>query len=252
MTRLTILLPCFNESDRLPRALRSFLDHLPADPDEAEILIVDDGSVDRTGEVAHAVAGRDPRVRVVRRAINHGKGFAVRLGMLAARGDRIVFTDGDGSYGPGQVDQILRALDRAPVAIGIRQVGAAGESISRRLASRTFNTATRAILSLPHDDTQCGLKGFRRDAAVAIFGRARVDGFAFDAEALYIARRLGLEVAEVPVVAEVRDGSKVRLAVDALRMLRHMWQIRRAATAGVYDQAPHWQPGTATDSAQPS
>jgi len=243
--RLTVLLPCFNEADRLPRALRAFLDHLPADPRDVEVLIVDDGSEDATGEAAVAIAGRDPRVQVMRRATNRGKGSAVRLGMLAARGERIVFTDGDGSYGPEQVDQIVRALDDAPVAIGVRKVGAAGEPLARRLASRAFNATTRAILSLPYDDTQCGLKGFRRDAAAAVFARTRVDGFAFDAEALLLAERLGLRVAEVPVAAEVRDGSKVRLAADALRMLRNMWQVRHAAAAGVYDRPPLRQPGGA-------
>jgi hypothetical protein len=94
----------------------------------------------------------------------------------------------------------------------------------------------RLLLGLPFHDTQCGLKGFRRDAAEAVFQRARVDGFAFDAEALLVARRLAIEVVEVPVRAEERQGSKVRLRGDAVRMLADVWKVRRAAARGVYDE----------------
>ena len=96
----------------------------------------------------------------------------------------------------------------------------------------------RPLLGLPFHDTQCGLKGFRRGAAEAVFRRARVDGFAFDAEALWIARRLGIKVVEVPVRAEERQGSKVRLGGDALRMVADVWRVRRAAARGVYDETP--------------
>jgi dolichyl-phosphate beta-glucosyltransferase len=96
----------------------------------------------------------------------------------------------------------------------------------------------RRLLGLPFHDTQCGLKGFRRAAAAAIFGRARVDGFAFDAEALLVARRLGIEVVEVAVRAEERQGSTVRLGGDALRMLVDLWKVRRAAAGGAYDETP--------------
>ncbi|HEV2894004.1 MAG TPA: glycosyltransferase family 2 protein, partial [Actinomycetota bacterium] len=106
----------------------------------------------------------------------------------------------------------------------------------RRLASPAFNRVMRLLLGLPFHDTQCGLKGFRRDAAEALFQRARVDGFAFDAEALLVARRLAIEVVEVPVTAEDRQGSKVRVGGDALRMLADVWKVRRAAARGVYDE----------------
>ena len=148
-----------------------------------------------------------------------------------------MFTDADGSYDPDQVERVLHALDGAPVAIGRRGELETSGPVLRRLASRVFNQAMRRLLGLPFRDTQCGLKGFRREAATELFGRTKVDGFAFDAEVLFLARRLGLTVAEVPVSPEMRDGSKVRLAVDALRMLRDTWRVRRAAAAGAYDQA---------------
>jgi len=237
VTALTIVLPCYQEADRLPTALERYLAHFSAGVRGVELLVVDDGSTDQTLAVAEAIAARDRRVRVLRCPTHRGKGFAVRTGMLAGRGDRLVFTDADASYGPDQVERVLRALDGAPVAIGRRGDLETSGPVLRRLASRVFNQAMRRLLGLPFRDTQCGLKGFRRDAARELFGRTRVDGFAFDAEVLFLARRLGLTVAEVPVSAELREGSKVRLAVDALRMLRDTWRVRRAAAGGLYDRA---------------
>jgi glycosyltransferase involved in cell wall biosynthesis len=234
---LSIVLPCFDEADRLPGTLAAYLAHFPPSRAEVELIVVDDGSTDGTSAIADQIAAADPRVRVVRTPHNHGKGYAVRVGVQAAQGEQVVFTDADGSYGPDQLERVVAALDRAPVAIGARlgpQLGAG--SPLRRLASPVFNRVMRLLLGLPFSDTQCGLKGFRRGAAEAVFQRARVDGFAFDAEALLVARRLGIEVVEVPVMAEERQGSKVRLRGDALRMVADVWKVRRAAAGGVYDE----------------
>ena len=237
MTTLSLVFPCYDEAARLPVALEPHLAHLPRDRRQVEVLIVDDGSTDATLAVADAIAARDPRVRVLRSHPNHGKGFAVRVGMLAARGELVVFTDADGAYGPEEIDRVVAALAAAPVAIGVRaDADAQGGPLLRRLASRVFNRAMRVAIGLPYRDTQCGLKGLRRDAAREVFGRARCNGFAFDAELLLLAHRLGLEVVEVNVRARDRGGSKVRLAADAARMLRDVWSMRRAAAAGAYDR----------------
>ena len=235
---VSIVLPCYDEGDRLPGTLARYLAHYPPDRADVELLVVDDGSTDDTSAVADKAAASDPRVRVVHSlGRNHGKGYAVRTGMLAAQGELVVFTDADGSYGPDQVDRIVDALAHAPVAIGARlAVETATGPRLRRMASRVFNRAMRLALGLPFHDTQCGLKGFRKPAAGAVFRRARVDGFAFDAEALLLADRLRLEIVEVPVVAEERPGSKVHLAGDAVRMLVDVWKVRRAAAAGAYDE----------------
>jgi dolichyl-phosphate beta-glucosyltransferase len=236
---LSVVFPCFDEAERLPGTLAAYLAWFPPDRSQVELIVVDDGSTDGTTAIADQIAAADPRVRVVRTTRNHGNGYAVRTGVQAAQGEVVVFTDADGSYGPEQLERVVAALDRAPVAIGARLGSHAGAGPPlRRLASKVFNRVMRLLLGLPFSDTQCGLKGFRRGAAEATFRRARVDGFAFDAEALWIARRLGIEVVEVPVRAEERQGSKVRLGGDALRMVSDVWKVRRAAARGVYDEMP--------------
>jgi glycosyltransferase involved in cell wall biosynthesis len=236
--RLSVVFPCLDEAERLPATLAAFLAHYPPGRSQVELIVVDDGSSDGTTVIADQIAAADPRVLVVRTTRNHGKGYAVRTGVRAAQGELVVFTDADGSYGPEQLEKVVAALGTAPVAIGARldPQAAGGSPRLRRLASPVFNRAMRLLLGLPYADTQCGLKGFRRDAAEALFSRARVDGFAFDAEALLIAARLGIEVVEVPVVAEDRQGSKVRLGGDAVTMLGDVWKVRRAAAAGAYDE----------------
>jgi dolichyl-phosphate beta-glucosyltransferase len=235
-TALTVVLPCYNEAERLPGTLQTLLGYLSGVPGQVEVLVVDDGSTDATVMVADAVAAIDGRVRVLSYHPNRGKGYAVRTGMLAAEGELIVFTDADGSYGPSELDQIRAALGEAPAAIGTRATGTSGP-VTRRAASRVFNLAIRGSLGLPFGDTQSGLKGFRRAAAQQIFSQSRVDGFAFDVEVLWLARQLGLQVAEVSVQAMERQGSKVRMLADALGMLGEIWAVRRARTNGAYGNA---------------
>jgi glycosyltransferase involved in cell wall biosynthesis len=174
-TALTVILPCYNEAERLPETLQALLAYLSGIPGQVEVLVVDDGSTDATVMAADAVAAVDRRVRVLSHQPNRGKGFAVRTGMLAAEGELIVFTDADGSYGPSDIDRIVRALGEAPVAIGARTCGTSRQ-VARRTASRVFNLAIRSSLGLPFGDTQSGLKGFRRAAARQIFNQTRVDG----------------------------------------------------------------------------
>jgi glycosyltransferase involved in cell wall biosynthesis len=235
-TALTVVLPCYNEAERLSGTLQTLLAHLSGVPGQVEVLVVDDGSTDATVMVADAVAAVDGRVRVLSYQPNRGKGFAVRTGMLAAEGELIVFTDADGSYGPSELDRIVGALGEAPVAIGTRTSGTSGQ-VARRAASRVFNLAIRGSLGLPYSDTQSGLKGFRRAAARRIFSQTRVDGFAFDVEVLWLARQLGLEVAEVGVQAMECQGSKVQMLADALGMLGEVWAVRRARTNGANGDA---------------
>jgi len=202
---------------------------------EAEIVVVDDGSVDRTA----AVAGEAAADVVVRLPANRGKGAAVRAGVQAAGGRAIAFTDADLSYRPAQILRLVAEVESgADVVVGSRRhvdtttLVRAGRL--REIGGRVFNVMTRAVLSGRYGDTQCGLKAFSRQAAGSIFARTRIDGFAFDVEVLLIAERLGLSVREVGVELDPARGSTVTLN-SAARMVADLVKLRRWARAGVYD-----------------
>ena len=142
MTALTLILPCFNEAERLPATLATYLAQLPTAPAAAEVLVVDDGSTDATAEVARAAAAGDARVRVLGCRPNHGKGYAVRTGILAATGELLAFTDADGAYGPGELERVVQALQTAPVAIGTRGPDSARRSPARSPAAPSTTPCT--------------------------------------------------------------------------------------------------------------
>jgi dolichyl-phosphate beta-glucosyltransferase len=229
--RLSVVVPAYREGHRIGAsvlALRAALG------DDVEVIVVDDGSPDATGEAA-----KEAGAEVIRLPINKGKGAAVRTGVLAATGTMVVFTDADLSYAPPQIVRLTAELERgADVVVGSRRhVGTttlvrAGRL--REISGRVFNLFTRLVLPRSFGDTQCGLKGFRLDAARAIFQRATVDGFAFDVEVLWLASHLGYSVVEVPVELDSAAGSTVRLPLEVLRMLRDLARIKRRAGIGGY------------------
>ena len=236
--RLSVVVPAYGEARRIAATVAALHDALGAD---TEIVVVDDGSADDTAAVA-AAAG----ARVITYPVNRGKGAAVRAGMLAASGSMVVFTDADLSYPPAQVERLCAELERgADVVVGSRRhIGTrtlvrAGRI--RELSGRVFNMFTRLVLPRSFGDTQCGLKGFTNEAAQQIFAETQVDGFAFDVEVLWLAFYRGMTIVEVPVELENADGSTVRLAKDALRMVRDLVRIRRRASAGGY--GPRSDPG---------
>ena len=194
-----------------------------------EILVVDDGSRDRTAEVVRAYAEGHPEVTLIRLGANRGKGAAVRAGVMQAAGARICFCDADLPIAVEELGNLLRRLeDGCDVAIASRalpQSVVVRPSFVRRLLSQGFNATVRRLLQLPFRDTQCGLKGFRRDAARAIFSRARVEGFAFDVELLVIAERLGLRVVEMPVRYDNPTPSTVSLIAHTGPIVRDLWRI---------------------------
>ena len=229
--RLSVVVPAYGEGRRIGTTVVALRDTLGAD---TEIVVVDDGSTDDTAAVA-AAAG----ARVITYPDNRGKGAAVRAGMLAASGSMVVFTDADLSYPPAQVERLCAELERgADVVVGSRRhIGTrtlvrAGRV--RELSGRVFNLFTRLVLPRSFGDTQCGLKGFSHEAAQLIFSETQVDGFAFDVEVLWLAFYRGMKIVEVPVELDSADGSTVRLANDALRMIRDLVRIRRRASAGGY------------------
>jgi glycosyltransferase involved in cell wall biosynthesis len=229
---LSIVIPAFNEESRLPRTLDRILSYLSAHRRTAEVLVVDDGSRDGTARVAEGFARLYPQVRLLRNPGNRGKGYSVRNGMLEAAGEWVLFSDADLSAPIEEMEKLFRAVEQqgAAVAIGSRALDRSligvHQSVFRENAGRAFNLAMRLILGLPHWDTQCGFKLFRRDVARQVFSRIRIEGFGFDAESLFIARRLGFPAIEVPVRWNHVDGTKVSMTGDSARMLADLLRVR--------------------------
>lgn len=238
--RLTVVLPAFREphiGDAV-LAVRAALAEVDADGG-AEIVVVDDGSHDGTAERAE-LAGAD---LVLRQPVNRGKGAAVRAGVLASRGRTVVFTDADLSYAPDQILGLLHEVeDGWDVVVGSRRHTDTTTLVRarrlRELGGRGINLLTRAVLLGGYHDTQCGLKAFRSDAARLVFGHSHVDGFAFDVEVFLLVERYGLSLVEAPVRVTNSQRSSVRVARDALRLVRDLFRIRTWAAIGVYDLAP--------------
>lgn len=210
---LSIVIPAYNEESRLATTLERISEYLATRaPGFAEILVVDDGSRDRTAEVAAAFSN----VRVLHNPGNRGKGYSVRHGMLEARGEWTLFTDADLSTPIAELEKLWEAArEGAAVAIGSRALDrtliGVHQPYLRETSGRIFNLFMRLVTGLPFTDTQCGFKLFRSCAARKIFARQSLDGFGFDVEVLFIARRLGYSVAEVPVRWNDVAGTKVSL-----------------------------------------
>jgi len=213
---LTIVIPAFNEEERLPASLGAISAYLAARPSapQVEVLVVDDGSLDATAARAEEAGRRHGLdLRVIRLPKNRGKGFAVRTGCLEAAGRLILVSDADFSTPIYEWEKLASA--NAPVAIGSRALDESlvkeHQSLGRRTMGKLFNRIVRLLVVPGIHDTQCGFKLFTREAARAIFSRARVDRFAFDVEALALARELGYPIAEVPVLWFNSPDSRVTL-----------------------------------------
>jgi dolichyl-phosphate beta-glucosyltransferase len=235
---LSVIVPAYNEAARLGASLAELREFLAGEAWAWEVRVVDDGSTDGTGDVVVAAAGKEPRI-VLQREPHRGKGGAVRAGLLAARGRYRFICDADLSMPVHELPRFLPpALGGADVAIGTREGAGArriGEPLTRHLAGRVFNTLVRWLLLPGIQDTQCGFKMFTAEAVEAIFPHVRIDGWAFDLEALVIARRRGLYIREVPIEWHYRDASQVRMLRDGVGMFRELLRIRARARRGAYD-----------------
>ena len=231
---LSVVIPAFNEDARISRTIREVVAYLVGRDYQWEIVVADDGSVDNTASLVAEAAAGDPRVRVL--SLEHrGKGWAVRNGMLAASGEFRLLCDADLSVPIEQVERLLtRRAQPVDVAVGSREApGAAryGEPGRRHLMGRLFNAVVRRLAAPGMGDTQCGFKCFGAAAADRLFSLATLDGFSFDVEVLFLARRCGMTIAEIGVDWHYREHSKVRPLRDALSMsldlLRIRWRHRR-------------------------
>ena len=227
---LSVVIPAYNEEARVGPTIERIREHLAARGGDWELIVVDDGSRDRTSEVAAAAGGGDPRVRVITRPVNRGKGAAVRAGVLAATRARVLFSDADLATPIEELAKLEARLDAgADVAIASRALPESDirtrQHPARELMGRTFNLIVRALLLGGIRDTQCGFKLFTRAAAHELFGRATVDGFAFDVEILWLARG-AWRVDEVPVAWQHVEESKVHPGTDAARMFADILRLR--------------------------
>ncbi len=236
---LSIVVPAYNEERRLQPTLdgwRAWLDQFPG---TAEVVVSDDGSTDGTAALVERAAAADGRIRLNRLPENQGKGGAVRSGMLAATGDYRFYVDADMNIAPMHVEPALALLRSgvADVVTGKRSLGsyAATEQSPARLAAGAAVQVTRRILVLPViTDTQAGFKGFTAEWAERVFGKATITSFAFDIEVLYLARRMGATIAEMPVQVEYRADSTFDVARHLPPFIEDIWRIRMNAWRGTY------------------
>jgi glycosyltransferase involved in cell wall biosynthesis len=221
----SIVIPAYREEPRLGASLDALIEAL--DGSGAELIVVDDGSDDRTADIAARALAEFPDGSVLRLPRNLGKGAAVRSGVLAATGQAIVYMDADLASNLTGLEPLLAALDGADVAVGSRTVNGSsvtGSTSSRAVMARCFNGMARMVMRLPIRDTQCGFKAFRREAAERIFGLAVTNRFAFDVEVLRLAKLLDMTIVEVPVEWRAIEGSSVRL-VDPPQMVFDLARI---------------------------
>ena len=238
---LSIIIPAHNEEHRLPPSLEKIDAFIRSQSFGIEVVVVENGSHDRTFELASQYAQSHAYLRVIQET-RRGKGRAVRTGMLAATGDYRFICDADLSM---PIEQVLRfippSLDHPDVAIASREMRGAvriGEPPYRHFIGRVFNTVVR-LLALPGlQDTQCGFKCVRGDVAERIFPCQTLEGMSFDVEMLFIARRMGYHISEVPIDWYFDADSRVRLFQDSLRMFLDLIAIRRNAARGLYNGAP--------------
>jgi glycosyltransferase involved in cell wall biosynthesis len=253
--RVTVVIPVYNEADRMRVPLAAVEAYLRAQPYTAEIVVVDDGSDDRTFDVVREASGDGVPVRAFRYTPNLGKGHAIKLGIAHARGELILFTDVDLSTPIEEAGALLARLEAgADVAIGSRKMPGARvlvhQSWLRESLGKGFTWLVRHVIAEVSDVT-CGFKAFRHAAARDVFGRVRIYDWSFDAEALMLVRWLGYRLDEVPVSWQDRAGTKVRLVRDVLRSLLGLVRIRMNMLRGVYRlPAPAAAPSAAWESAR--
>lgn len=237
---ISLVIPVYNEEARIPRYAREILGFATAYPEPVEVIFVDDGSRDGSVRLLEAAISGVARARVIPRPVNEGKGSAIAAGVAAAAGDLVVFTDLDLSVPLDLLPRVVSALRAGgDVAIGSRRIPGADIRVHqpwyREFMGDVFRRLTRAILLPGVSDFTCGFKGFRGEVAKELFGALTIPRWGFDVEILYLARRRGRRIVEVPVPWTNSEQTKVRLGRDVVGSLREILAIRLAAWRGDYD-----------------
>jgi len=226
---LSVIIPAYNEEERIGESLERIKEYCSRVHPDHEVIVVDDGSRDGTSAMVlkHAKEWKQLRLMTLE---HRGKGHATKMGVLASSGEWILCSDADLSTPIDQVANMLEVGERHPIVIGSRSISGASVTqpppIHRKIMGRVFNWIVKALAVRGFQETQCGFKLFRRDAALDIFNRITLDGFAFDVEMLYLAGRLGYSVAEVPVSWRNDERTKVKLYYDPPKMFLDVLKIR--------------------------
>ncbi|TVP44897.1 MAG: glycosyltransferase family 2 protein [Gemmatimonadales bacterium] len=239
----SVVIPAFNEEDRLPRYLEEIRSFFETVPWTVEVIVADDGSVDGTPRLVTELARSWPALKLDSLPSNCGKGAAVRQGILGAQGQRILFTDADGATPIEEIHRLSRALDDgADIAIGSRALAGSDTHVEtnlrRRLVGRAFHLMVSILGVRNIRDTQCGFKAFRAEVAHPLFEAITVDGFGFDVEAMLLAQRAGFRIDEIPVNWAHVDGSRISVLRDSPRMAREVVAVRLKMLAGRYKDWP--------------
>lgn len=236
---LSLVIPALNEQARLPYTLSEIEAFVCREGVDCEVIVVDNGSTDATSAVVLQAGNSFKPVRLLR-TDRRGKGLAVRTGVMAARGEVVIFADADLSWPVEDITRFMTLVEdaRTPVAIGSREGHGSrriGEPVYRHIMGRVFNRVVQSLAVPGIEDSQCGFKALRADAARSIFSRQRIDGFGFDVEVLFLARRLGYSIREVPLRWEHKENSRVAPVRDTLLMLSDVVRVRLNAWRGAYD-----------------
>lgn len=243
MPTYSIVIPAYNESERIRATLDKILTYIQKQGWDAEILVVNDGSTDTTEQIVQAYAAEHPELRLLQNPGNRGKGYSVRNGMLHATGEMILFSDADLSSPIEEADKLFVALAEGnDVAMGSRwlrtELQTQRQPLHRQLYGRIFNLALRIMLGLHFRDTQCGFKAFTRRATQLIFPLQHIERWGFDPEILFLARKFGLKVKEVPVKWAHREGTRINPLRDGIRMFFEVLKIRWYSLTGKYVPGP--------------
>lgn len=241
---ISIIVPAFDEQERVGDSIARILDFIGSDKLSAELIIVDDGSRDRTSEVAETELSHHPEIvsKVIRYEDNRGKGYAVRTGLLASAADIALFSDADLSTPIEELPKLTGPIERGEcdVAFGSRAIDrtliGTHQPWRREQGGRVMNLVIKTMSGLPFMDTQCGFKAFNMAKFRPLVPLMTIDRFGFDVEFLYVAKYNGLRLREIPVRWNNVEGSKVSVLRDAKRMFFELNQIRRNARAGVYNK----------------
>src|SRR5580704_17463209 len=237
----SIVIPAYNEAARISGALESVVAFVRERGWFAEVVMVDDGSRDKTAELVRAFAANAPEVRLLQNPGNRGKGYSVRHGILQSFGEVVMFTDADLSAPMVEAAGLVAAIaDGADIAIGSRWLERTRQTIRqplyRQIFGRCFNGVTRAVMGLPYADTQCGFKAFTRAAAQTVFQLQTIERWGFDPEILFIARKRGYRVDEVPVSWAHDERTRISYLRDGTRMLQDIAIVRWNALLGRYNK----------------